>query len=108
VRLVYLKGEETLIARRIATRHEHFMPWSLLHSHSKRSKSRVRTKHPSPFRSSRNLARSWHRFCRRWRSSKRSGILEQTVSQWPFPVRGAGLSKSPSGDFIKDCIAFAT
>ena len=32
VRLVYLKGEETLIARRIATRHEHFMPPSLLHS----------------------------------------------------------------------------
>ena len=32
VRLVYLKGEEALIARRIATRHEHFMPESLLHS----------------------------------------------------------------------------
>ena len=32
VRLVYLKGEETLIARRIATRHEHFMPPTLLHS----------------------------------------------------------------------------
>ena len=32
VRLVYLKGDETLIARRIATRHEHFMPQSLLHS----------------------------------------------------------------------------
>jgi gluconokinase len=32
VRLVYLKGDETLIARRIATRHEHFMPASLLHS----------------------------------------------------------------------------
>jgi gluconokinase len=32
VRLVYLKGDETLIARRIATRHEHFMPRSLLHS----------------------------------------------------------------------------
>ena len=32
VRLVYLKGEEPLIARRIATRHEHFMPQSLLHS----------------------------------------------------------------------------
>jgi gluconokinase len=30
--LVYLKGDETLIARRIATRHEHFMPPSLLHS----------------------------------------------------------------------------
>jgi gluconokinase len=26
VRLVYLKGEEALTARRIATRHEHFMP----------------------------------------------------------------------------------
>jgi len=32
VRLIYLKGDETLIARRIATRHEHFMPSSLLHS----------------------------------------------------------------------------
>jgi gluconokinase len=32
VRLVYLKGDEPLIARRIATRHEHFMPRSLLHS----------------------------------------------------------------------------
>jgi carbohydrate kinase (thermoresistant glucokinase family) len=32
VRLVYLKGDETLIARRIATRHEHFMPRSLLQS----------------------------------------------------------------------------
>jgi carbohydrate kinase (thermoresistant glucokinase family) len=32
VRLVYLKGDETLIARRIATRNEHFMPRSLLHS----------------------------------------------------------------------------
>jgi carbohydrate kinase (thermoresistant glucokinase family) len=32
VRLVYLKGEETLIARRLAIRHEHFMPRSLLHS----------------------------------------------------------------------------
>jgi gluconokinase len=32
VRLVYLKGDETLIARRIATRHEHFMPPSLLRS----------------------------------------------------------------------------
>jgi gluconokinase len=32
VRLIYLRGEETLIARRIATRHEHFMPQTLLHS----------------------------------------------------------------------------
>jgi len=32
VRLIYLKGDETQIARRIATRHEHFMPRSLLHS----------------------------------------------------------------------------
>jgi gluconokinase len=29
---VYLKGDEILIARRIATRHEHFMPRSLVHS----------------------------------------------------------------------------
>jgi len=32
VRLVYLKGDESLIAGRIATRPEHFMPASLLHS----------------------------------------------------------------------------
>jgi len=32
VRLVYLKGDETLIARRVAVRHEHFMPTKLLHS----------------------------------------------------------------------------
>ena len=30
--MVYLKGDEAIIARRIATRHEHFMPRSLLHS----------------------------------------------------------------------------
>jgi gluconokinase len=32
VRLIYLKGDEALIARRVATRHEHFMPPDLLHS----------------------------------------------------------------------------
>jgi gluconokinase len=32
VRLVFLKGDETLIARRLAARHEHFMPQGLLHS----------------------------------------------------------------------------
>lgn len=32
VRLIYLKGAMELIARRIATRHEHFMPPSLLES----------------------------------------------------------------------------
>jgi gluconokinase len=32
VRLIYLKGDEELIARRFATRHEHFMPRSLLYS----------------------------------------------------------------------------
>jgi gluconokinase len=32
VQLVYLKGEMALIARRIAARHEHFMPTSLLQS----------------------------------------------------------------------------
>ena len=32
VRLVYLKGSIELIARRVATRHEHFMPASLLES----------------------------------------------------------------------------
>jgi gluconokinase len=32
VRLIYLEGEMDLISRRIATRHEHFMPASLLQS----------------------------------------------------------------------------
>lgn len=32
VRLIYLKGDAELIGRRIATRHEHFMPASLLQS----------------------------------------------------------------------------
>jgi gluconokinase len=32
VRLVYLKGSIELIARRVATRHEHFMPLALLQS----------------------------------------------------------------------------
>jgi gluconokinase len=32
VRLIYLKGDKELVARRIATRHEHFMPSSLLKS----------------------------------------------------------------------------
>jgi len=32
VRLIYLKGDLKLIGRRIATRHEHFMPASLLQS----------------------------------------------------------------------------
>lgn len=32
IRLVYLKGDEVLMARRLAARHEHFMPASLLHS----------------------------------------------------------------------------
>jgi carbohydrate kinase (thermoresistant glucokinase family) len=32
VRLIYLKGDTELIGRRIATRHEHFMPPSLLQS----------------------------------------------------------------------------
>src|SRR5438477_11730928 len=32
VRLVYLKGDEPLIARRMAARHGHFMPPGLLHS----------------------------------------------------------------------------
>ena len=32
IRLVYLNGDEELIARRIAMRHEHFMPPSLLRS----------------------------------------------------------------------------
>lgn len=32
VRLIYLKGDESLIAKRLAARHDHFMPASLLRS----------------------------------------------------------------------------
>jgi gluconokinase len=32
VRLIYLKGDMALVARRIATRHEHFMPQTLIQS----------------------------------------------------------------------------
>ena len=44
VRLVYLRGDEELIARRIATRHEHFMPRA---ANSKRLRSQDPAKIPS-------------------------------------------------------------
>lgn len=62
VRLVYLKGDETLIARRIATRHEHFMPQSLLHSQFDALRSQERMKIRWLSRSNRSRARSWRRF----------------------------------------------
>jgi gluconokinase len=65
VRLVYLKGDEELIARRIATRHEHFMPESLLHSQFEALEERDQTKIQSLSRSSRGRTKSSHKFCRR-------------------------------------------
>ena len=58
VRLVYLDGDEELIARRIATRHEHFMPRSFCIASSKRSKCREGTKTRSSSRSNRGRAKS--------------------------------------------------
>ncbi len=46
VRLVYLAGEEALIARRIAARHEHFMPPSLLHSQFEALEAPGQDEHP--------------------------------------------------------------
>src|SRR6185295_1100941 len=58
VRLVYLKGEEALIARRIAARHGHFMPATLLHSSSRRWRNPGRTNTRSSFRSTQDPWRS--------------------------------------------------
>jgi carbohydrate kinase (thermoresistant glucokinase family) len=65
VRLVYLKGDEALIARRIATRHEHFMPRNLLDSQFEALEEPDRTKAQSSSRSSRGHARSWSKSYRR-------------------------------------------
>jgi gluconokinase len=46
VRLVYLKCNEALIARRAAIRHERFMPRNLLHNQFEALESRNRTKGP--------------------------------------------------------------
>jgi len=46
VRLVYLKGDASLIARRIATRHEHFMPARLLASQFEALEEPSRDEHP--------------------------------------------------------------
>ena len=46
VRLVFLKGEEPLVARRIAARHEHFMPESLLHSQFEALEEPTPDEHP--------------------------------------------------------------
>ena len=46
VRLIYLKGDEALIARRFATRHEHFMPLSLLHSQFEALEEPTENEHP--------------------------------------------------------------
>ena len=65
VRLVYLKGSETLIARRVATRHEHFMRRSLLHNQFEGWRSRDRTKAPSSSRSSHERTRLWRKLYQR-------------------------------------------
>ena len=44
--LVYLKGDGALIARRVATHHEHFMPQNLLHNQFEATESRDWTKGP--------------------------------------------------------------
>jgi carbohydrate kinase (thermoresistant glucokinase family) len=46
VRLVYLKGDEALITRRIAHRHKHFMPTSLLHSQFEALEEPTPDEHP--------------------------------------------------------------
>ena len=56
VRLVYLKGDETLIARRIATRHEHSCREACCTASSRRSRSQARMNIPSSFRSIRPQA----------------------------------------------------
>jgi carbohydrate kinase (thermoresistant glucokinase family) len=61
VRLVYLKGEEGLIARRIATRHEHYMPPKLLHSQFEALEEPGRTSMRSWCRSRRARAKSWRK-----------------------------------------------
>jgi gluconate kinase len=66
VGLAYFKGDETLIARRIATRHEHFIPQGLLHSQFEALGNQARTKIPlSSSRSSCNRARSSRKSCLR-------------------------------------------
>lgn len=46
VRLIYLKGSEQLIARRMAARHGHFMPSSLLHSQFEALEEPTADEHP--------------------------------------------------------------
>jgi hypothetical protein len=48
------QGDETLIARHIATRHEHFMPPSLLHSQFEALETRPGRRSRRPSRSRRN------------------------------------------------------
>ena len=64
VRLIYLRGDETLIGRRIATRHDHFMPRGLLPSQFE-ALERPDENPITSSRSSRNRARSSRKSCRR-------------------------------------------
>jgi gluconokinase len=65
VRLVYLKGDEALIARRMATRHEHFMPRSLLHSQFEALEEPGPDENPIIVSTNRNRARLWRGSCQR-------------------------------------------
>jgi gluconokinase len=65
VRLVYLKRDEALIARRVATRHEHFMRRSLLHNQFEGWRNRDRAKAPSSSRSSHERTRLWRKLYQR-------------------------------------------
>jgi len=61
VRIVYLKGERDLIARRLAARDGHFMPPSLLNSHFAALEEPQPDEHPTLSRSFRIRVRSWRR-----------------------------------------------
>jgi gluconate kinase len=61
VRLIYLNGDETLIARRLAARDEHFMPARLLHGDFVALEGPGPTRIRSPSRLSRDRTRSWRK-----------------------------------------------
>ena len=62
VRLVFLKGDETLIARRIATRHEHFRARILLQSQLEALEEPGPDERPIVASIDRSRARSWRGF----------------------------------------------
>ncbi len=58
VRLVYLQGSRELIGRRMASRHEHFMPVALLDSQFATLQEPTEDEHPGPSRSAASRRRS--------------------------------------------------